>query len=185
MRMHSSTIVGSPVTVRQTSRTIETVKALLINHHTHHISGFVVDRGGWTGSARMLPWNAATIQPDGSVTVATENTLQVAAHDDNTKHLLYNYPVIPSVPTLKLKTSGQHAIGKLRHITFNPETGVIQHYEIERGLPRVSRPLSLLARTLYLTYHDNALFVRNPTAVVTSSSGSASLNTLDTSPQYR
>lgn len=162
MHRRASTMIGKPVMSTHRREHFDTVKALLLDHTAHRLLAFVVNRGGWTGSARVLLWQDARIQGDAVIATSDDPPIHSAADTPHIAQLLHAHPVFPTLDPVDIKTSDQQVFGRLNDLYFDPETGAIHAYEILQGLPVVGDYITQPAQGLLLTYRRGVLIIRQP-----------------------
>lgn len=159
----ASNLTGKPI-VTPSGQQLDTVDEVIFDPHTHRVLCFIVERGGWAGGARILPWS-----DDHSITahalIASPQTHIVPAHETpRIQEILENIRVVVGK---KIMSPDGRQLGVLHDVAFDQRTGAVHEYDIiDRAPARGSERRAVLPPddVEFQRLHDTALLVSAPTA---------------------
>lgn len=123
-------VVGCPVLIGDTDRRIKRVEDVVADPVNNRILGFLVDEGGWSGGAYVLPWSAVSaVRPD-AVIVASEACIVRADWTVRIKTVLER---VGKVVGRRIMTTDGRDLGRLTDVFFDSRTGRIEGYEVVEG----------------------------------------------------
>ncbi len=125
--LKGSTVIGKPVVSQQIGGPIEIIRDIVFDPGTNRLLGFVISRGGWTGSARVLPWDGVTSVDTDAIMIQSADQIVDAAHIPRIKLILERYSTIQGLP---ICTQDGRQIAVLNDLFFDETTGIVAGYEV-------------------------------------------------------
>jgi uncharacterized protein YrrD len=124
--MKSSSTAGIPICLT-TGEQLATVKLAVFDPQQHQTLGFLVEWGGWAGSAKVLPWSKRVSVSEKSIEIASASQIVPASQAPRMQSILVGSSL--SRGTLIATADGRIA-GTLHDVHFDPQTGAIRGYEL-------------------------------------------------------
>ncbi len=128
--LRANQIIGKPVVASNSGKQIDVVKDLIFDHEAHRLLGFLTSRGGWSGSARILPWSAALTIGLRAIIARSGNLVVEAASIPRVQELLEGGESVLGKP---VHLADGTLVSTLSDVFFEKSTGIIKGYEITDG----------------------------------------------------
>lgn len=123
-------LIGKPIIAFDTGKQIDRVEDLIFDQHTSQLLGFLVDEGGWRGTARVVPLGGVqAIGPD-AVVVPSAVVVIDAARVPDIQQILERDNVLKGK---KIYTTDGRYLGTMVDLYFDEATGRIEGYEASGG----------------------------------------------------
>src|SRR4051794_29392220 len=126
-----SDLIGKLIVAYETGERIERVEDLIFDQSGNRVLGFLVDEGGWTRRARVLPLREVQSIGVDAIVVPSKRSIVSADRVSEMKDVLQRNKALRKT---KLMTTDGREIGTLEDLFFDDKTGVIEGYEVSGGL---------------------------------------------------
>lgn len=124
-------MLGKPVVAYDTGERLEKVKDLIFDQDGNQLLGFLVDEGGWFGSARVLLLrNVRAIGLDAIVTSSKDAIVKASQLPEIQPILKRNN----ALRGTKIMTTNGRSLGTMVDLFFNEQTGEVEGYEVSGGV---------------------------------------------------
>ena len=124
-------VIGLTVVTFDTGEKLDSVNDIVFDQDSNHVLALVVDEGGWTSNARVVPFEAIqTIGPD-AVIITTAQAVIDASHRPRINDILERNNILKG--TAIMTTDGRE-LGELSDIYFDEATGAVEGYETSGGI---------------------------------------------------
>lgn len=126
-----SDLIGKGIIAYDTGEKIDSIEDLVFDQNTNQLLGFVVDEGGWTRSARVLPLQSVqSIGPD-AVIVPARGAVVPAERVPSMYRILERDNILKGT---KILTTDGRDLGTMVDLYFDEATGQVEGYEVSGGV---------------------------------------------------
>lgn len=130
---------GLLVITRDSGKKVGKVEDLVIDRQGSRILGILVDEAGWFREAKVVPWSALhTIGLD-TVIIDDEASAKKASEVPEMSEVLEHGNVLVGS---RVNTTDGRELGKIEDFYFDPQTGIVQGFELSGGKGRMYLPAS-------------------------------------------
>ncbi len=123
-------IIGSAVVAGAEFARVARVCALVVDPEGVHVLAFLVERGGWQGRARVLPWTEVVEVGWGRVTAQSPASIVDASTVDGIQAALEQENQLQGAPVYLIEGG---RLGRLIDFYFDEQSGEIEGYDIWQG----------------------------------------------------
>lgn len=122
----ASNYIGKPI-FTEAGEQLDTINDVIFDPRIHQILCFVVEPGGWSGGAKILPWNDELSITSDAVIVSSHAQVMLARKVPDIQQILETTQVVVGK---QLIAPDGHQLGILNDVYFDAKTGTILEYEV-------------------------------------------------------
>jgi len=128
--LRGNQVIGTPVIASSTGRQLHVVKELVVDYENHRLLGFLTNRGGWSGSAQLLPWSPSLTVGLRGIIARPGSPVIDAGSIPRVRELLERGDCVLGKA---VRLANGSVAGTLSDVFFEKATGIIRGYEITDG----------------------------------------------------
>jgi uncharacterized protein YrrD len=118
---------GLPVVTRDSGTMVGKVEDLVLDRQGSRVLGILVDEAGWFTEAKVVAWPSFRAVGVDSVIIDEEASVKKASEVREMREVLEGGTVLIGV---QVKTDDGRELGEIEDFYFDPETGVVNGFEL-------------------------------------------------------
>lgn len=120
-------VLNLPIITRDNGAKVGKVEDLILDQACSRVLGLLADEGGWVSSARVIGWASILVVGLDAVIIDAETSVKKAAELPEMSEVLGRRYVLHG---LDLQTTEGKSLGRIEEFYFDPQTGVVQGFEL-------------------------------------------------------
>ncbi len=128
---------GLLVVTRDTGKKLGKVEDLVLDRQGSRVLGILMDEAGWFKEAKVVAWPSFRVIGLDAVIIDNEASVKKASEVPEMSEVLEGGNVLIGA---RVSTTDGRELGKIEEFYFDPETGVVQGYELSGGKGRSFLP---------------------------------------------
>lgn len=120
-------LIGLPIFTSDSGLAHHKTQDIIISQEKDRLSGFLVNKGGWSGQARVIPWSEVIMAGPSALLVRSDHSIVDARDVPEIEWALEHEHRLRG---MRMCTTGGLDLGIIKDVFFDPQTGHTAGYEV-------------------------------------------------------